>query len=177
MLNILDFIKSLITDKGINDAIGCDMTLGRGNDTVFLASICKHVYSFDIQKEAIDYCKDTIKNTNITYICDSHENIKKYVNTGVDFVMYNLGYLPKGDKSITTNSSSTIKSINEVLDLLNIGGIITIGVYTGHDNGKEAKDVESYLLTLDQKKYNVLKYDFINRINNSPYLIAIEKIK
>ncbi len=177
MDNILDFAKNLIKYSYRDNAIGVDMTLGRGNDTIFLQSICKHVYSFDIQKEAIDYCRKIIDNSNVTLINDSHENIDKYINLEVDYVMYNLGYLPKGDKSITTKSFSTIASLMKVINLLKINGIITIGIYTGHDNGSEAGDIKSYLKTLDQKKYNVLEYKFINRVNNSPYLIAIERIK
>ena len=30
---------------------------------------------------------------------DSHENFSKYINEKVDCIMYNLGFLPGGDKN------------------------------------------------------------------------------
>ena len=36
--------------------------------------------------------------------------------------------------------------------------------------------LNDFLKTLDQKKFEVLKYEFFNQINNPPYLFAIEKI-
>ena len=37
------------------------------------------------------------------------------------------------------------------------------------------KRVEKYVKNLSQKEYEVVKYQFINQINNPPYVIVIER--
>ena len=50
--------------------------------------------------------------------------------------MYNLGFLPGGNKEITTLAKTTMKSIEDGLELLDSNGIMTIAVYRGHAEGK-----------------------------------------
>ncbi len=179
MENALKFSHKVLEDIITKDDICVDMTLGNGNDTFFLAKLSKKVYAFDIQEQAIINSK--IKNKdydNIVYILDSHENILSYVNEEVKAVMFNLGYLPNGDKSITTSSSTTLKALEASLKVLKKNGRVVICLYPGHSEGlKEANELEKYLKTLDQHKYDVLKYQFINQINNPPFLMVLEKKK
>jgi hypothetical protein len=50
--------------------------------------------------------------------------------------------------------------------------------YPGHREGKiEAQEVGEYLKTLDQKEFDIIKYEFINQINMPPFLIALERLK
>lgn len=160
-----------------NDSV-VDATCGNGFDTAFLAQIVKHVYSFDIQQAAIDNTKARINSlgfSNVTYHQDGHENLDLYVNESIKAAVYNLGYLPNSDKTITTKESTTILSIQKVMNILEIGGLIIVAIYVGHPNGKiEGAAVESFAKSLDSKKYQVLKYQHINHID-SPYLIIIEK--
>ena len=115
---------------------------------------------------------------NIKFINSSHEFIDEYVKEEVDVCMFNLGYLPKGDKNITTKSTSTINSIKKVIDKLTLNGIITIVCYPGHPQGKiESIDLLEFLKDIDQKNYDIVRYDFINQINNPPFAIVIERIK
>ena len=177
MDKVLEFAKTLIKTKEGLFNIAIDATCGRGNDTLFLLGLFKEVYAFDIQEEAISSTKELTKDyNNVKIICDSHENICTYVQNEVDAVMYNLGYLPNGDKNKTTNHESTIKSIESALTLLAKDGIITIVCYPGHEEGLiESIEVEKYVRTLNQKEFDVIKYDFINQINNPPFLLAIRR--
>ena len=69
-------------------------------------------------------------------------------------VMFNLGYLPGGDKSITTQSSSTSAAIRSAAMLLKGDGVITILVYTGHEGGTlEAEAIESVLRALPSGQF------------------------
>jgi len=64
--------------------------------------------------------------------------------------MFNLGYLPRGDQAITTEPSSTVSALEQVMKRLRAGGIVTVLVYRGHEGGiEEAKAVESWLQSLD----------------------------
>lgn len=178
MDKVLEFARTLINNKGGEKNVGIDATCGRGNDTLFLAQRFKEVYAFDIQDEAIFSTKELIKDyKNVKVIKNSNENICTYVKN-IDVVMYNLGYLPKGDKGITTTAVATIRSLSSVLPLLNAEGIITIICYPGHLEGyNESIEIEKYLRSLNQKEYDVIKYEFINQINNPPFLLAIRKKK
>ena len=82
------------------------------------------------------------------------------------------------DKNITTIAEDSLNAILESLKLLKIGGVCCVVVYPGHPEGaRESELLEAELRKLDQKKFNCLKYDFINWKNKPAYLIAIEKIK
>ena len=48
----------------------------------------------------------------------------------------------------------------------------------GHEGGLEEKDaVERIFKNFKQKKFNVIKYDFINQINHPPILYGVREIK
>lgn len=171
MKNILEFSKQLLTENLSSDAIVVDATVGNGNDTVFLCNNFKFVYGFDIQESAIERAKELlVNNLNYELILSSHEYIDKYVSK-CDGAIFNLGYLPNHDHSVTTISSSTIVAIEKLLNIIK-SGIIVIVAYTGHDNGSEAREVEKFLSTID-KNYEVIKYQIINR-TNAPYILAIK---
>ena len=180
---ILPFSKTLITSHIQEDSIVIDATCGNGNDTLFLAEHVPHghMYGFDIQESAIQNTAEKIKNySNVTLIQDGHENIVEHLDVTksgmVDAAIFNLGYLPKGDKSIVTTHQTTISAIQNIFDLLNEEGIIILVIYHGHDEGKIERDaLMDYLTHLDQKQAHVLQYQFINQKNNAPFICAIEK--
>lgn len=155
--------------------VAIDATLGNGHDTDFLSKYFDFVYAFDIQSCAVDSYESKNKK-NVMVINDSHENLKTYVKDDVDCIVYNLGFLPGGNKNIVTKEDSTIKSLKVALDILKCGGIITVCVYQGHFEGsKEAKAIFNFIKSLPKYKYGVLVHSFVNRENNPPSLVVIEK--
>ena len=106
--------------------------------------------------------------SNVKLIKDGHENVKQYISEDhigkVDAAIFNLGYLPKGDKSIVTTPQTTISAIQNIFDILNEEGIIILVIYHGHDEGKIERDaLMDYLTQLDQNQAHVLQYQFINQ--------------
>jgi len=155
--------------------IAVDATLGNGYDTDFLSNNFLKVYSFDIQKCAIDTYKNKNVN-NVILINDSHEDFSKYITKKVNCIMYNLGFLPGGDKNITTKCQSTMMSLESSLNILDKGGLITIALYRGHEEGKkEETAIVNFVQNLPKEKYGVMLHSFINRNNAAPFLIVIEK--
>lgn len=159
-----------------------DATCGNGNDTLSLAKLVGGeglVYGFDIQQIAIDKTRDLL-NLNglldrVDLICDSHENIEKYIDHELDFVIFNLGYLPEGDKSIKTSIDSTIMGIKKALDFMKSGAILLITIYRGHEGGLlEYMGVEKFAKELDQRKFNSFMFQHINQKNYPPITIGIE---
>ena len=78
----------------------------------------------------------------------------------VSLVLFNLGYLPNGDKSITTNYESTILAIEDSFKLIHKMGMILIVIYPGHENGKlESIKIHEYL---DNNNINYIEYHNTN---------------
>lgn len=179
-VNISKHLMALIVEEG--DSV-VDATVGNGNDTLYLAKLVgEHgkVYGFDIQKCAINTTKQKLIDqkmlNRVVLINTGHENINKYIKEKVKVVVFNLGYLPKGDKNIKTSADTTIEAIKKSLQILDKNGMLLIICYTGHEGGLEEKEsVFDYLKRLNQKEYNVLKFKFINQINNPPILFGVEK--
>lgn len=173
--DVSEIAQNIIKNYCPNSRVAIDATLGNGHDTDFLSSFFDIVYSFDIQEQCILNYKNKNKK-NIILINDSHEKIYEYVKDPVDCVMFNLGFLPGGNKEITTNYKSTIAGIEISLKLLTSQGIMTIAMYPGHEAGsREKMHVLSYISNLPKKDYGVLHHTFINRQNNPPELLVIEK--
>jgi len=177
---IHDYAHLLLKEYIFKDDIVVDATMGNGHDTLFLSRISKKVYAFDIQEKAIlETNKKLIANqiTNVELILDSHEHI----NHHVDFykaVIFNLGYLPNGDKSITTRTESTIHAIKNVLPKIPVDGFIQLVVYMGHDEGKnESKSLDAFLNHLDSDIFKVVKIELPYQDNYPPHILMIHKVK
>lgn len=183
-INPVETVKKIMNYYIEEGHIVLDCTVGNGNDTIDLAKLVGKsgkVYGFDIQERAIIHTQRKLTQLNldgnVELINDGHEHIDKYIDDKLDFIVYNLGYLPGGDKSIKTRSSTTIESLNKSLLLLSNNGLLLITCYIGHDGGKDEKDaVENLLISLDQNEYNVLQFNFINQKNNPPILYGVEKL-
>lgn len=178
--NALNVAKDICLKKLEPQNIAVDCTMGKGNDTIFLLNIVGQkgkVYSFDIQKQALEKTKQKLKgDESVILIEDGHENMDKYIKEKVDLFMFNLGYLPGFGHSITTNAETTLIALKKAIKLLNDKGVILMVIYPGHDEGKqEEKILKSYTETLDQKIFNVMEICFKNQVNNPPMLICIEK--
>lgn len=186
LLTILEFAHSLLEETIQSDDHVIDATVGNGHDTVFLASLVGengHVYGFDIQHRAIQNTHKRLQehglDNRVTLYEESHEQIRDIVgqkNKQIRAAVFNLGYLPGGDKSVVTKPESTIRAIEAAFDLLLPKGRIVLVVYPGHEEGKMEKDqLLSYVKTIDQRVAHVLKYEFINQVNDPPFVICIEK--
>lgn len=160
-----------------------DATCGNGHDTLTLAQLVGEsgkVYGFDIQKQALETTQNKLDqhacSTPVSLILDSHEHMQQHVSESVDFVIFNLGYLPRADKSITTRVESTLKAMNHGLELLKKHGIMVVVIYPGHAEGfREKQAILEYIQNIEQQKIDVMKIDFVNQKNNPPIVIAMEK--
>lgn len=159
-----------------------DATTGNGHDTLNLCEIVGesgHVFGFDVQEVAIESTKAKLTSlafSNHTLICDGHEKMLTYIEGPIDFVIFNLGYLPRADKSIKTHKETTLPAIEAALTLLKPFGVLWVVVYPGHEEGyEEACLLNDYFSSLVQQYYSVMKLELINQKNNPPYILAVEK--
>lgn len=184
---ILPFAR-LLLEKALSPGdISVDATLGNGHDTLFLARLIGAsgmVYGFDIQEEAISKTKSRLEEHNftsqVTLFNHGHEHIQNSIpefhHGKIKGAIFNLGYLPGGDKTIVTTPKTTISAIEQLIGIMAPEGIIVLVVYHGHQEGANERDaLLHYVKQLDQKSAHVLQYQFINQQNNPPFIIAIEK--
>ena len=181
----LRFSHEILKDTVISGDTVIDATAGNGNDTVLLAQLVGQlgkVYAFDIQEEAIKSTKDKLlltgQSEQVELIQDGHENLDHYLKDEekVSTVTFNLGYLPRGDKSITTQADTTLKALKNSLKILRKQGIVSVMVYYGHDEELEEKNiVDKFVTQIPQEEFDVLTYRFVNQANQPPYLYLIQK--
>lgn len=168
---------------------GCvivDATCGNGHDTIALARTKpSRLYAFDIQQEAVAATEkmlvsegfgSALDNGTISIICDSHSNMTQYVHEPADVIVFNLGYLPGGDKTKPTYKSETVKAARSALELLALDGVLCLTMYSGHPEGLEEKEVLMQMAeTLDPKVYHAAYVNFINQKNSPPEILLITK--
>ena len=182
MIDLLALQKTFILNHLHEGHTAVDFTMGNGHDTEFLSKTVGEngrVYAFDVQDMALASTEKNLKAAgcpeNYTLILDSHHNVKKYVNEPIMAGMFNLGYLPGSDKSVTTMRETTMPAIEAAVDLLDHGGILLVAVYPGHAEGEaEGKMVLDYFQTLDR---HVICCTLIRIVNSptSPFFIVVEK--
>ena len=181
MIELLDLHKKFILEHLKEGDVAVDFTMGNGHDTEFLSKTVGEngkVYAFDIQASAVESTRKNLAAAgcpnNYTLIHDSHHNVKSYVKEPIKAGMFNLGYLPGGDKSITTMRATTLPAIEAAIDLLGKDAILLIAVYPGHPEGDaEGKEITEYLSTLSRFKVCCTKVQIVNSAT-SPYFMMIE---
>jgi len=175
--------KMLITPFLHDGMTAVDCTVGNGHDTLFLAEQAGQggkVYGFDVQASAIEATQKKINEhvgiAPVELFLKGHENLKACVDEPVDLVVYNLGYLPRHDKSITTMTDTTLESVKQAMEIIKPGGVVSVIAYPGHDEGaNELAGLSKFLREIDQTEFDVLKSEFINQKNRPPILFLIEK--
>ena len=181
-MNALTLVHNAIKAYLPKGGVAIDATAGRGYDTAFLCELVGEngsVTAFDVQKDAIDSTRDLLdsKGLSARLILDSHANMANYFEKeSVDCIVFNLGYLPKGDHSVFTHFESTKQAVESGLELLKRGGLMTVSVYYGGDSGYEEKDaLLPWLKTIDDEKYQVLATFFYNWKKDPPIPFFIIK--
>lgn len=174
---ITEFNKMVIDAYCTSESIAVDATCGNGHDTLYLAERCKFVYGFDIQEQALTNTQSRLRENerkNCRLFNASFSQMDKLIDERADIITFNLGYLPGGDKNITTLADETVEGIKAALRLLNEHGLISITMYWGHPQGKyERQRVLEYCRTLDGRKYHVTYLSLLNQDNCPPEIILI----
>lgn len=159
-----------------------DFTMGNGHDTAWLADAVGeggHVYAFDIQLQALEHTRARLTEAGLidrcTLICDSHANAANYIKEPICAGVFNLGYLPGGDRTKTTLCASTKIAVETAISLCANDGIILIAVYPGHEEGtREGEMLDSMLAVLDHRSFSVSRLRIINS-PTSPFFFAVER--
>lgn len=166
-----------------------DATVGNGLDTLFLAHQVGEegkVYGFDIQEEALArtcrLLQEAGMSERVQLFCAGHEALDKWLPAAawgnLAVAMFNLGYLPGGNKQIITQPETTLLALRKALRALRVQGFLSVVLYEGHAGGlEEARLVRSFAAALPADAFSVWYLHKLNTGGHPPSVLFIEKLK
>ena len=160
-----------------------DATMGNGHDTLALCRLVGPqgtVYAFDIQAAAVENTRKRLEEAGVSrqahLFCLGHEHMAERVDEPVDAAVFNLGWLPGGDHSVTTHWETTKAAIGAALSLLKKSGVLVICAYPGHAEGdRERLALTEFLSGLRPQDFNVLHQRFLNAGPGAPECFVVQK--
>lgn len=167
-----------------------DATCGNGYDSLALAKAVLtqrdgFLTCMDVQQKALNATRsllschlDSLRFQNISFHLGSHSHFPNFL-LPPRLIVYNLGYLPGSDKSLTTNTEITLESLENALKILPPDGAVSMTCYPGHSEGlREENAILKFATHLDSSKYNVCHHKWLNRpLSPSLLLINFKNIK
>lgn len=167
-------------------SIAVDATCGNGFDTLFLAEQVGRsglVYGVDIQSRAIETVRAKLLEAGTLPQCrlvvGSHSQLNAMIEPehvgGVSVVMFNLGYLPLGDKSIVTKPETTLAGLDQAFEMLLPGGFLSVLAYPGHPGGREESQCVADWIAKHTDELQSQRFQD-PRNSNSPVLWALTKL-
>lgn len=164
-----------------------DATCGNGHDTLCLAEAVGtngDVLALDLQRQALDSSKALLAEHDMNHVCFAQANFKdmqKYSSFAFPdrspaAIVFNLGYLPGGDKSFTTNAEDSLRGLQAALELVRTDGVVTVVLYSGHEEGAVEKQlILEFLRQLPAKDFHVVYAQMYNQQKNPPEVVWITK--
>lgn len=162
-----------------------DATAGNGHDAHFLASLVGPdgmLFAFDVQAAALERTGERLAENGlaqVTLLQRDHAQMKDAVPSKqhgrVAAVMFNLGWLPGSDKSVITQTESTLSAIHAALQLVRPGGVITILAYPGHPGGdEETAAVRRLFSSLDKAEFDI-QFETAASVATAPRLFVARR--
>lgn len=169
-----------------------DATCGNGHDTLALAQAVGRsgrILAIDLQKDAIDASRQRLaahQIENTDFVCGSFVQLETYwrawTETQVEAVsepkavVFNLGYLPGGNKNVTTKTEDTLLAVQQALSVIAHGGIVTLVLYPGHEEGaREREALLEFAAQLPASQFHAAYVKFPNQKKNPPEILWITK--
>lgn len=186
----LDLAHDYWTQLLIPGDIVIDATCGNGHDTLKLAQLIlptEHgtLYACDIQALAIETTRHYLLThlspqqfNHIEFVQGCHSQFPSSIQpASVKLIVYNLGYLPGGQKQLTTVVNTTLQSLSHAQTLLIPGGVISLTCYPGHPEGATEKEaLLTYVSRLSPTEWSCCYHEWLNR-RQAPGLLLIQKAK
>lgn len=180
--NAVTYVHRILRDVVEPGSVVVDATIGNGWDTALMATLVGDegvVYGFDIQPIALEVTKTRLTGVtaDVRLMLIGHEEMLKTVDAEhhgkVRAVTFNLGYLPGGDRDITTHVETTKSAIEQARQLLGPGGVITIVCYKHAEGQRELDSVRTLLSEWPQEACTCTETKFLNQIGNPPVVFVV----
>lgn len=132
-----------------------DATCGNGHDTLMLARLVGptgSVTAIDIQPAALDHTRHALVTAGmddgrVRLVNDCHSRLNTFIAAqSASWIMFNLGYLPGGNRAVTSRDVTTLAALDAAIAALMPGGRLAVTCYPGHAEGSlEAQAVEDWM--------------------------------
>lgn len=170
---------------GVSPLYAIDATVGNGFDTLFLCLLAAEsggrVFGFDVNAAAVERTRARLAENSLSdfaqiSVC-GHERIAERVPAEyrgkIACTFFNLGWLPRSDKSTVTKPETTLAALAAAADFADKShGLLSVLCYRGHEGGaEECAAVEKYIYSLSGCKIGRY-FDSENPV--SPKLITAE---
>ena len=188
MLSAVEYCQHLLRRQVRPGDLAVDATAGNGHDTHFLTQLTSpggRVFSFDVQPQAIAATKLLLQKNGVPESCyrllpvchtAMEEQLPEESKGRIAAVIFNLGYLPGGNKSIVTRTDTTLAAVRTALTVLRPGGLLLLVLYPGHTEGAvEAQALHQFAAGLPPGQWQVTEYRTLNARKAPPAVLAIEK--
>jgi len=160
-----------------------DATAGNGHDTLALANMVGrqgNVIAFDIQASALAISRERLHSYGLNHIVKlilaGHEQLDTLYPKPLPpprLILFNLGYLPGGDKTISTDQSTTIIALEKSWEMLSAKGRLIVVCYPGHPAGAiESQAVETWF---EAPHLNKIKIEIGPTLRPAPYILYADK--
>ena len=188
MLSAVAYCHALLRQRLLPGDLALDATTGNGHDTHFLAQLIApdgRVFGFDVQPAAIVATRLLLQHSGVPEACyeliqGSHATLAEHLPPlacgRLAAAVFNLGYLPGGDKSVITRADTTLPAVRAALDWLRPGGLLLLVLYPGHPGGaEEAQALRDFASSLPSRRWHVTEYRTLNARQAPPTVLALEK--
>jgi len=189
-MNRLDFrsarhwAQELLGEVLYDGAVAVDATMGGGGDAQFLCERVGErgrVFAFDVQQDALVRTRARLEAAGLveraTLILAGHERVAEFVKEPVDAAVFNLGWLPGGDKAVTTRVETTLEALDACLGLLRPRGLLTVCAYPGHAEGEaEQRAILRWAGALPGD-FQAMARHFLNPARPAPSLVAVQRMR
>ena len=181
-LNSLGLTHQFMAAHIKEGAFCIDATAGRGRDTAFLCRLVGEsgrVLAMDIQPQAVASTEALLRQEGLEerarVVLACHSRLEEYAAPDtVDGIMFNFGWLPGGDHTAFSQPDTSLAALDAALTRLRVGGVMTLCIYHGRDNGTAERDaILAWLPTVDNRRYTVIRGDFVNRTGDVPIPVFI----
>lgn len=160
-----------------------DATCGNGKDTALLAELVGdggHVWALDIQQAALERTAQRLAEggllSRVTLSATGHEQLANLVPPAIKAIVFNLGWLPGGERSIVTRPATTLPALQAALALLSPGGLLLVTCYPGHAGGDDETDVVlTWSQQLNAKEFHAWRMGQQNVSGHAPFCLVIQK--
>ncbi|MFA9461014.1 tRNA (mnm(5)s(2)U34)-methyltransferase [Thiohalorhabdus sp. Cl-TMA] len=166
-----------------------DATVGNGHDTLFLAQMVGEggrVDGVDTQTPALSAARARLAEAGVLDRVRLHQGGHErlpYLLPGqaagrVQAVMFNLGFLPGGEKTLITRPETTLAALDASIALLAPEGRLSVVAYPGHPGGaEECAAVMEWAEGGSGKELHILARDAPEESDRGvPRMVALERI-
>ncbi|MGC6456057.1 MAG: class I SAM-dependent methyltransferase [Coraliomargaritaceae bacterium] len=166
--------------------LAIDATAGNGHDCLKIAQLLApngRLIAIDRQLQAIRTSRNRLEQHRLEHLCTFMENdhakallsLCQKDTAQAKAIVFNLGYLPGGDKSIRSTSHTTLAALDAAKRLLQPEGLLLVTAYRGHDGGIE--EAEAVALWMNQFSGAVVCYEPNRTGERIPPILWVAKSK